>query len=225
MSAPVSAGLLDEIRLDMAAVVAAAGAASAAAERVRTAATDGERSWAAIPSAFAMPGVSEAMPAMTRRSSDAADGLADSVTALHRLLDGASFEFADLRSRRATLAERIESFTDGIGHAVAQHDAALADPPAATTPWREVPGLAAEDTALRSAVHAWNEQWREWQRDLASRIRRIDGGDSTDGLATDATDVAPRASWRRCRSRGSPRRRSSSRGPGSVRPGERQPEQ
>ncbi|RUQ04201.1 hypothetical protein D8M35_10360 [Curtobacterium sp. HSID17257] len=189
MSAPVSAGLLDEIRLDMAAVVAAAGAASAAAERVRTAATDGERSWAAMPSAFAMHGVSEAMPAMTRRSSDAADGLADSVTALHRLLDGASFEFADLRSRRAVLAERIASFTDGIGHAVAQHDAALVDPPASTTPWREVPGLAAEDTALRSAVRAWNEQWREWQRDLASRIRRIDGGDSTDGLATDATDV------------------------------------
>ncbi len=185
----MSAGLLDEIRLDMAAVVAAAGAASAAAERVRTAAAAGERSWAAMPSAFAMHGVSEAMPAMTRRSSDAADGLADSVTALHRLLDGASFEFADLRSRRATLAERIASFTDGIGHAVAQHDAALADPTATTTPWREVPGLAAEDTALRSAVHAWNEQWREWQRDLASRIRRIDGGDSTDGLATDATDV------------------------------------
>ncbi|MCL9664130.1 hypothetical protein L2091_02675 [Curtobacterium albidum] len=185
----MSAGLLDEIRLDMAAVVAAAGAASAAAERVRTAAAAGERSWAAMPSAFAMHGVSEAMPAMTRRSSDAADGLADSVTALHRLLDGASFEFADLRSRRAVLAERIASFTDGIGHAVAQHDAALADPTATTTPWREVPGLAAEDTALRSAVHAWNEQWREWQRDLASRVRRIDGGDSTDGLATDATDV------------------------------------
>lgn len=189
MSAPVSAGLLDEIRLDMAAVVAAAGAASAAAERVRTAAAAGDRSWAAMPSAFAMHGVSEAMPAMTRRSSDAADGLADSVTALHRLLDGASFEFADLRSRRAVLAERIASFTDGIGHAVAQHDAALADPTATTTPWREVPGLAAEDTALRSAVHAWNEQWREWQRDLASRVRRIDGGNSTDGLATDATDV------------------------------------
>lgn len=189
MNAPVTVGLLDEIRLDMAAVVAAAGVASTAGERVRTAAADGDRSWAAVPSVFAMPGVSEAMPAMTRRSSDAADGLADSVTALHRLLDTASFEFADLRSRRTALVERIASFTGGIGDAVAQHDASLAEPPSAATPWRQVPGLAAEDAALRSAADAWNEQWREWQRDLASRIGRIDGGDSTDGLATDETDV------------------------------------
>lgn len=185
----MSPDALDEIRLDMPAVVSAASELRNVSDRLRAAAADGDRSWSAMPAAFEMPGVSDAMPAMTHRSTAAADDLADSVERLHRLLDGASFEFAEFRSRRAALAEQVSSFVSGLHAAVAQHDAALPEPPTSATPWQQVPALASEHAALRTAVAAWNEQWQAWQRELAGRVRAISGGESTSGLATDGTDV------------------------------------
>ncbi|WP_144754901.1 hypothetical protein [Curtobacterium pusillum] len=189
MTAIIEADALDEIRLDMASVVAAAASLRDIAEEVRATASDGDRSWSAMPAAFEMPGVSDAMPAMTHRSTKVADDLADSVDRLDRLLDDASFEFAEFRTSRAALAERISSFAGGLHAAVARHDAALPEPPTSSTPWQQVPALAIEDAALRTAVAAWNEQWQSWQRELAGRIRAISGGESTAGLATDGTDV------------------------------------
>ena len=189
MTAIIAADALDEIRLDMTSVVAAAASLRAVAEQVRATASDGDRSWSAMPTAFEMAGVSDAMPAMTHRSTKVADDLAESVDRLHRLLDGASFEFAEFRTSRAALAERISSFADGLHAAVARHDAALPEPPTSSTPWQQVPALAIEDAALRTAVAAWNEQGQSWQRELAGRIRGISGGESTTGLATDGTDV------------------------------------
>ncbi|WP_439694162.1 hypothetical protein ACRQ4B_07960 [Curtobacterium sp. SP.BCo] len=189
MTAIIAADALDEIRLDMASVVAAAASLRAVAEQVRATASDGDRSWSAMPAAFEMPGVSDAMPTMTHRSTKVADDLADSVHRLDRLLDDASFEFAEFRTSRAALAERISSFAGGLHAAVARHDAALPEPPTSSTPWQQVPALAIEDAALRTAVAAWNEQWQSWQRELAGRIRAISGGESTAGLATDGTDV------------------------------------
>ncbi|WFR68479.1 hypothetical protein P9139_10170 [Curtobacterium flaccumfaciens] len=189
MTAIIAADALDEIRLDMASVVAAAASLRDVAEKVRATASDGDRSWSAMPAAFEMAGVSEAMPAMTHRSTTVADDLADSVERLHRLLDGASFEFAEFRTSRAALAEQISSFAGGLHAAVSRHDAALPEPPTSSTPWQQVPALAVEDAALRTAVAAWNEQWQSWQRELAGRIRAISGGESTSGLATDGTDV------------------------------------
>lgn len=173
----------------MASVVAASASLRDVAEKVRATASDGDRSWSAMPAAFEMAGVSEAMPAMTHRSTTVADGLADSFDRLHRLLDGASFEFAEFRTTRAALAEQISSFAGGLHAAVARHDAALPEPPTSSTPWQQVPALAIEDAALRTAVAAWNEQWQSWQRELAGRIRAISGGESTTRLATDGTDV------------------------------------
>jgi len=189
VTAIIAADALDEIRLDMVSVVAAAASLRDVAEQVRATASDGDRSWSAMPAAFEMAGVSEAMPAMTHRSTTVADGLADSIDRLHRLLDGASFEFAEFRTTRADLAEQISSFAGGLHAAVARHDAALPEPPTSSTPWQQVPALAIEDAALRTAVAAWNEQWQSWQRELAGRIRAISGGESTTGLATDGTDV------------------------------------
>lgn len=62
MSGMVSVASLDEIRLDMSAVVDAAATLRAASDDVRTAASDGEHSWSTMPTAFEMPGVSAARP-------------------------------------------------------------------------------------------------------------------------------------------------------------------
>ncbi|WIB78529.1 hypothetical protein DEJ28_05365 [Curtobacterium sp. MCPF17_002] len=185
----VSAASLDEIRLDMSAVAAAADDLRAAAGDVRSAASDGAHSWSTMPAVFEMAGVSAAMPALTHRSTAVATELAESAERLHELVDRASFDFAELQTRRAALAERIASFAGGVQAAVERHDAALPEPPDSSTSWDRVPGLAAEDAALRAAVSDWNEQWRDWQQRLASQIRAITGGDSTAGLAADATDV------------------------------------
>ncbi|PCN47508.1 hypothetical protein Csp2054_11565 [Curtobacterium sp. 'Ferrero'] len=189
MTAIIAVDALDEIRLDMASVVAAAASLRDVAENVHASASDGDRAWSAMPAVFEMPGVRDAMPAMTHRSTSVADELADSVRRLHRLLDAASFEFAEFRTSRAAVAERISTFARGLDAAVARHDAALPEPPTSPTPWEQVPALAVEDAAIRTAVAAWNEQGRAWQRELARRIRAISGGESTSGLATDGTDV------------------------------------
>ncbi|MFL0360776.1 hypothetical protein [Curtobacterium flaccumfaciens] len=189
MSGMVSVASLDEIRLDMSAVVDAATTLRAASDGVRTTASDGEHSWSTMPAVFEMAGVSAAMPAMTHRSTAVATELAESVDHLHALVDRASFDFAELRTRRVALVERISSFTGGVHAAVERHDAALPEPPDTSTSWDQVPSLAAEDAALRAAVSAWNEQWRDWQQRLASQIRAVNGGDSTAGLAEDDTDV------------------------------------
>lgn len=185
----VSVAALDEIRLDMAGVVAAAGALRTASDGVRSAAEDGARSWSGMPAAFEMSVVSAAMPAMTHRSTAVATDLADSVEQVHALLDRASFDFAELRTRRAALVEQISTFVGDVHGAVERHDAALPEPPLSSTPWDQVPGLAAQDAALVTAVADWNRQWRDWQQRLASQIRAITGGDSTAGLAEDETDV------------------------------------
>ncbi|WP_146247986.1 hypothetical protein [Curtobacterium sp. MCLR17_039] len=138
---------------------------------------------------FEMAGVSAAMPAMTHRSTAVATELAESAERLHEVVDRASFDFAELQTRRAALVERIASFAGGLHAAVERHDAALPEPPDSSTSLDKIPGLAAEDATLRAAVSDWNEQWRDWQRRLASQIRAITGGDSTAGLAGDETDV------------------------------------
>ncbi|WP_420370236.1 hypothetical protein [Curtobacterium sp. L1-20] len=189
MSSPVSVSSIDEIRLDMGAVVSAVAALREASDGLQSAASDGARSWSALPAGFDMPGVSSAMPAMTHRSTAVATELAESADRLHELIDRASFDFTELRTRRAVLVERISSFAGGVHAAVQRHDAATPEPPDSSTPWDRVPGLAAEDAALRVEVSDWNEQWRDWQRRLASQIRAVTGGDSTAGLADDATDV------------------------------------
>lgn len=111
----VSVAALDEIRLDMAGVVAAARALLAASDGIRSAAENGARSWSGMPAAFEMSGVSAAMPAMTHRSTAVATDLADSVEQVHALLDRASFDFAELRTRRAALVEQISTFVKGPG--------------------------------------------------------------------------------------------------------------
>ncbi|UWD80204.1 hypothetical protein [Curtobacterium flaccumfaciens] len=189
MSGMVSVASLDEIRLDMSAVVDAAATLRAASDDVRTTASDGEHSWSTMPAVFEMAGVSAAMPAMTHRSTAVATELAESAERLHEVVDRASFDFAELQTRRAALVERIASFAGGLHAAVERHDAALPEPPDSSTSWDKIPGLAAEDATLRAAVSDWNEQWRDWQRRLASQIRAITGGDSTAGLAGDETDV------------------------------------
>lgn len=189
MSSPVSVSSIDDIRLDMGAVVSAVAALRTASDGLRSAASDGARSWSALPAGFDMPGVSSAMPAMTHRSTAVATELAESADRLHELVDRASFDFTELRTRQAALVERISSFAGGVHAAVERHDAAMPEPPDSSTPWDRVPGLAAEDAALRMEVSDWNEQWRDWQRRLASQIRAVTGGDSTAGLADDATDV------------------------------------
>lgn len=189
MSGVVSAASLDEIRFDMGAVLAAADDLRHASGDVRSAASDGEHSWSTMPAVFEMAGVSAAMPAMTHRSTAVATELAESAERLHEVVDRASFDFAELQMRRAALVERIASFAGGLHAAVERHDAALPEPPDSSTSWDKIPGLAAEDATLRAAVSDWNEQWRDWQRRLASQIRAITGGDSTAGLAGDETDV------------------------------------
>lgn len=189
MSGMVSPASLDEIRFEMGAVLAAADDLRAASDDVRTTASDGEHSWSTMPAVFEMAGVSAAMPAMTHRSTAVATELAESAERLHEVVDRASFDFAELQTRRAALIERIASFAGGLHAAVERHDAALPEPPDSSTSWDKVPGLAAEDATLRAAVSDWNEQWRDWQRRLASQIRAITGGDSTAGLAGDETDV------------------------------------
>ncbi|WP_165931437.1 hypothetical protein [Curtobacterium sp. PhB136] len=173
----------------MGALLAAADALRAAAGEVATGSEEGDRSWSTMPAGFDMPGVSSAMPLMTRRSSAVAAALADSADSLHGVLDAASFEFTELKSRRAALVERIESFTSEVGSAVARHDGALPESPVVPTPWPQVEALAVENAALTHAVDSWNEHWREGQQRLASRVRRIAGGETTAGLATDGTDV------------------------------------
>jgi hypothetical protein len=82
-----------------------------------------------MPAVFEMPGVSAAMPAMTHRSTAVATELAESAERLHEVVDRASFDFAELRTRRVALVERISSFTGGVHAAVERHDAALPEPP------------------------------------------------------------------------------------------------